>query len=251
MGNQETILSGNYEAKPIETLCKDYFAANKNEPDNSAKIIAVTNEFMLLNKSTKEFSSKNPCHIQPVYAYGIDGIAYYEVWFTENNTTVQGWILISATNKDYPLVNFSQGIPYSLHLVKNDNSLDNKVYRFGVSYYALEKNGQKVADYGKIPPYVLNSDVDKSFSGLGNSNDQQAESNNPVDLVEGVDYFKVSDYESLKQLFPKSYYSAKRADIAKSMEARLFPLQGHGEGIKRDGYQYRWVSGQQCYYTAG
>src|ERR1035437_3155548 len=60
MTNTEAGQSGNYPAKSIESLCKDYFTAKKNENDNSAKIISVTNEFLFVKKSTKEFSRKNP-----------------------------------------------------------------------------------------------------------------------------------------------------------------------------------------------
>jgi hypothetical protein len=241
--------SGSFQGRSIEALSKEYFTANPAESANEAKVVSVINEFLLINKTMKEFNGKTPCRIQPIYAYGIDGVAYYEVWFTEDNKTAKGWVLVSATDKDYPLVNFSQGIPYSSHLLKNDNDGSSKVYRFGVSYYTLEQNGQKTAEYGKMPPYVLISGAFKEFGGKGSSNEPK--SNNQVDLREGVDYILIKDYESLKQVFPKNYYSDKRANIAMEMKQRLFPLQGHGEavGTQTEDYQYRWVGGQQCYYT--
>jgi len=156
---EEIALSGN-EAKSIESLCEDYFKTNSNEKRNADKIISVTNEFMLINKKTKEFSNNKPFRIQPIYSYGVEGDAYYEVWFTEDNKNVQGWILISATERDYPLVNFSQGIPYSSRML-NESTKNNKIYRFGASYYAMEKDGQKVADYGKMPTYITNTEIEK------------------------------------------------------------------------------------------
>src|SRR5437868_10608605 len=109
--------SGNFQGRSIEALSKEYFTANPAESANEAKVISVINEFLLINKTMKEFNGKTPCRIQPIYAYGIDGVAYYEVWFTEDNKTAKGWVLVSTTDKDYHLVNFSQGIPYSSHLL--------------------------------------------------------------------------------------------------------------------------------------
>jgi hypothetical protein len=107
--NKDSSLGG--KSSTIEALCNEYFKTHKDEAANAQKIIAVTKEFFVINQQTKEFKNKKPFHIQPIYAYGIDGVAYYEIWFTEDRKTPKGWILISATDKDYPLVNFSQGIP--------------------------------------------------------------------------------------------------------------------------------------------
>src|SRR4030095_10437188 len=89
--------SGNFQGRSIEALSKEYFTANPAESANEAKVISVINEFSLINKTMKKLKEKPPCRIQPIYAYGIDGVAYYEVWFTEDNKTAQGWVLVSAT----------------------------------------------------------------------------------------------------------------------------------------------------------
>ncbi len=252
---ENTLLGG--QASTIEKLSDQYFQLHKEEAANAAKVISVTNEFFAINQQTKEFSDKKPARIQPIYAYGIGGVAYYEIWFTADNKTPQGWILISATDKDYPLVSFSQGIPYSSHML-NSSNLDNKIYRFGVSYYAMEKNGQKIADYGKMPSFIENPDKDVQGNGTDDSkNPGRAMRQGAVEATEGVDFTVINGYESLKQLYAKNYFSAKRGTAARDMKTRIFPATGHGEavtvqsaGARTAGqYNYRWVPGSKAYYT--
>src|SRR4051812_6655064 len=177
----------------IEALCDDYLKTHKEQAVNAKKIIAVTKEFFAINQQSKEFKNKKPFHIQPIYAYGIDGVAYYEIWFTEDNKAPKGWILISATDKDFPLVNFSQGIPYSSHML-NESNKDNKIYRFGVSYYAMEKNGQKVADYGKMPSFIPNAGRELQSSGSGDSKHPgTAERKSTVEAKEGMDFTAITN----------------------------------------------------------
>jgi hypothetical protein len=241
----------------IEALAEDYFKSHQAEASHSEKVISVTKEFFAINQQTAEFKNKKPSRIQPIYAYGIDGVAYYEVWFTEDNRTPKGWILISATEKDYPLVNFSQGIPYSSRLL-NETNKNNRIYRFGVSYYAMEENGRKISDYGKMPSYIGNSDVSLEDGGIVDSkNPSSGLRKSAVEAKAGTDYLVINDYESLKQLYAKHYYSAKRSLGAQDMRRRLFPAKGHGEAFKLNGsnmrtagyYQYRWVPGLKTYYT--
>lgn len=245
------------KATTIEALCEQYFKLHQEEAANAEKIISVTNEFFAINRHTEQFKNKKPVRIQPIYAYGIDGVAYYEVWFTEDNKTPKGWILISATDKDYPLVNFSQGIPYSSRMLNKSNQ-NNKIYRFGVSYYAMEENGRKIADYGKMPAYIGNSAVELEGSGIEDSkNPATGARKSTAQAQAGVDFLVINDYESLKQLYAKHYYSSKRLIAAQEMKKRLFPIKGHGEAVKTSGtnlrtageYQYRWVPGVKTYYT--
>ena len=252
---ESSLLADN--ATTIEELCEKYFKTHKDEAANAGKIIAVTNEFFAINQQTEEFKNKKPTRIQPIYAYGVNGLAYYEIWFTEDNKSPQGWILISATDKDYPLVNFSQGIPYSSHMLTKFNQ-DNKIYRFGVSYYTMEQNGQKIAEYGKMPSFVANGDRELSGSGSEDSKDPgKGIKQGAVEPKEGIDFTVVQDYESLKQLYSKQYYSPKRGFSAQEMQKRIFPMNGHGEAFKKLGgnlkpagyYYYRWVPGYKAYYT--
>ena len=57
-------------ARPIEEICDAYFKANTLESKNAEKIISVTNEFMAINKNTKEFGNKKPTRIQPICIRG-------------------------------------------------------------------------------------------------------------------------------------------------------------------------------------
>lgn len=252
---ESSLLGG--QATTIEALCDQYFKTHKEEAAHAEKIISVTNEFFAINQQAKEFRDKKPARIQPIYAYGIDGVAYYEIWFTEDNKNPKGWILISATDKDYPLVNFSQGIPYSSHML-NEFNQNNKIYRFGVSYYAMEKNGQKIAEYGKMPSYIPNAGA-RELEGGGaedSRNPNKGAKRIETEPKEGIDYSVITSYESLKQLYAKNYYSNKRGAAAQDMNRRLFPATGHGEAVRTGAnlkttgeYQYRWVPGSSAYYT--
>lgn len=241
-GHDKEVVLSDSDGKSIEGLCKEYFSEHEEEKQYEEKVLAVARDFIARQKNTDEFAKKKPCRIQPVYAYGVDGVAYYEIWFTEDDATVKGWALISATEKDYPLVNFSYGIPYSSRLLK-DADKGSKVYRFGVSYYVLENNGQKVADYGKMPEYVVNPNADKGFGGSSEDGDILRKG---ADLREGIDYVLISDYESLKREFPKYYFSENRGSTARKMRSSI--SDNTNARVNAD-WIYRWVGGQQCYYT--
>ncbi len=242
------------KATTIEALAEQYIKTHPAEATNAQKIISVTNEFFAINGQTEQFRNKKPTRIQPIYAYGIDGIAYYEIWFTEDDRTPQGWILISATDKDYPLVNFSHGIPYSSHMLTTTNQ-DNKVYRFGVSYFSMEKDGQKIAEYGKMPTFIGNANTHVEGNGVEDSKDPNSARKSNVEAKEGVDFFPITGYESLKQLYAQNYYSSNRSVSALEMKRRIFPVTGHGEAVRSQAnkttaqYNYRWVSGATAYYT--
>lgn len=234
----------------IEELSDDYFRKHEDEKENADKLISVTKDFIALNGQTEEFLGKKPCKIQPIYSYGIDGVAYYEVWFTKDDNTVEGWILVSTTEKDLPLVNFSHARPYSANF-RYDLQEGDKIYRFGVSYFVLERNGQKVADYGKMPSVLFTSGSENGGGGIDLNGELTTEGDsNGANLREGEDYQSINSYESLKQYFPESYFNGGRTDAAKSMRQDISARKADVANARvTDDYQYRWVSGPFCYYT--
>jgi len=235
----ETV-TANHKGKTIEALSKEYFAKHQLESQHKDKLIQVTNAFFVKYGQAKEFDNKMPAKIQPIYAYGIEGVAYYEVWFTEDDKTIKGWLLTSTTDKDLPLVNFSLGTPYSSHML-GKTSIDTKVYRFGASYFAREDNSQKVAEYGAFPKVIFNPESTKSQEV---NSENGPENETTLELEEGVDYFSIQDYEDLKNNFAQHYFSVKRAQAAREMTASLI-----APGASRVAYSYRWTGGSQCYYT--
>jgi hypothetical protein len=238
----------NAEGKSIGDLIAAYKKEFSDEACDSSRLAKILTKFKQIIASNDRFTGKAPSHIQPIYAYGIDGVAYYEVWFTGDQKTLQGWVLISATDKDYPIVNYSNGIPYSSRIVKGEK--DEKAYRFGVSYYALEKNGKKVAEYGEFPKYVSNTSIEKSGECKGDSKDSTVSKNNSNDnAVAGVDYFVVSDYESLKSLYSKYYFTDKKKEVAKKMESEIFATNANRSGRTDAAYIYRYISGNFGFYT--
>jgi hypothetical protein len=248
---------------PFEKYCKEFFNINKEYNDFSDTIIQRIKEFMAINEGTKEFSGKVPFKIIPIYSYGIEGVAYYEIWFTIDGRNPKGWILLSRTDKDFPLVNFShEGIPYSKKVTDQaqiqgitiDSSF--KMYRFGVSYFTLEnKIGEKIAEFGEMPSF-LPKDIDKSNGGKGDSKTKtysEKIKEDTLKLLEGVHYNSIGNYYDLKKYFPESYFNQRRAKYSKDMLQRIFPKNKHGEAYlflkSADQYIYRWVSGTQCLYT--
>lgn len=250
------------EVKQIEYYCKEFFAKNKEIKDDSDLIIRRTKEFMAINSGTKEFSAKKPFKIFPIYAYGIEGVAYYEIWLTKDGKIPEGWLLLSATEKDYPLVNFShEGTPYSQKvLIKADElgvdvRLSDRIYRFGVSYFTLEnQEGKLLADYGSMPHW-LPTDVELSGGGKGDSKTRLFEIESPdLEPIKDIHFKPIENYDSLRIYFPKSYFTAKRAKQAQEMQRRIFPKQGHGEAYRKvhnPHYIYRWIEDyyNQCLYT--
>jgi len=240
--------------KSIDQVANNFFNDNPDLKNQSGLIIENTKSFFDLNAGTPEFDGKSPLSIQAIYAHGIEGPAYYELWLTENGTDPKGWILMSATNKDFPIAAFSHnGIPYSKSLIDNSSNKslgDNKIYRFGVSYYAMEnETGQKVAEFGDMPTristgtQISNSGQGDSAKGINSS--QFAEE--AVEPVEGIDYKSIEDYESLKQYYTEYYYTASRANTAEKLNSVMKNIGNNA--VARDQYIYRWVSGPQCLYT--
>jgi hypothetical protein len=249
-------------AKSIERCCKNFFIKNKESKDYSALIVHRTKEVFGINAGIKEFAGKKPLSIHPIYAYGIDGVAYYEVWLTNDGKNPAGWLLLSVSGKDYPLVNFShEGIPYSKKVLEKAREKGikfkktNKIYRFGVSYFTLEnKKGKKLAEFGEMPRWV-STGVEVGNGGKGDSKTKKITREAAEDSIivkEGVHYKTIDNYDSLKKNFPKSYFTQRRATLAQDMQKSIFPKKGHGEAykLKKAGkYNYWWIGGTQCLYT--
>jgi|GEM_PF-2943246 len=243
----ETVIAAD-AGQAIETLSEEYFRKHSDEKENEEQLITVTKDFLAYNQGTEEFGRKKPCRIQPIYAYGVEGVAYYEVWFTEDDNTVKGWMLVSATEKDLPLLNFSNGIPYSSRLLEEAQEGD-KVYRFGVSYFVLERNGNKVSEYGQMPD-VYSVGGTESGGKSKNGNVAYDGDNSGANLREGVDYYEITGYESLKSIFPKVYFTEERVSDSRSMRMEIRSRRETVANARiADAYSYAWVNGPFCYYT--
>lgn len=239
----DTVVSENLKGMSIEELSDIYFDTKSEEADNSPKLVEYVNTFYNTLGSNEHFSNKQPCRIQPIYAHGVDGVAYYEIWFTEDDKAVEGWLLISATDKDHPIVNFSMGTPYSSRL-SDVTDASTKIYRFGVSYFTAEKDDQKIGEYGVMPTFVTARNSTLSGSGEVNTLTGLERHSGAEEPLEGRDFYAIEDYESLKQIFPTNYYTTQREQDAKEMTGML-----KEQVISRDPYSYRWVSGSKTYFT--
>jgi hypothetical protein len=238
------------EPQSIAALISAYQQAHRNEPLDSFRVTTVFNQFVNMMGSNKSFEGKKPCRIQPIYAAGEKGVAYYEIWFAKSDKTVEGWVLMSATEKDYPIVNYSHGTPYSANMMDKAGT-DDKVFRFGVSYYTLEHNGKKIAEFGQMPAFIANpASKNKGESGGYDSKDPSVSANNgKVQLKEGEDFFTIGSYEQLKELYAKYYYTENRKRVANRMNDKFFSTDLTKSLNTRGAYQYRWVSGQTGNYT--
>ena len=239
-----------FEPQSIENLISAYVQTHKDEKLDVARMTTVYYKFMEIMGSNERFKDKKPCRIQPIYAYGVPGVAYHEIWFAgKDKTTAEGWVLLSATAQDYPVVNFSQGTPYSLNLLSKASNAG-KIYRFGVSYYALEENGRKTAEHGSMPKVINNDASEKSEGGAGDSKDPSIGSKNgTIQLQEGSDFFTIKSYEELTKLFPKYYFSEKRKRTAREMDDKFFADNSLNKISTRAAYQYRYISGDHGYFT--
>ena len=237
------------EPQSIADIISAYQQAHKNERLDSFKVATVFNKFVDMMGTNKSFDGKKPCHIQPIYAYGVTGVAYHEIWFAKPDKTVEGWVLMSATEQDLPVVNFSHGTPYSASMVDKAGA-EGKIYRFGVSYYALEQNDKKIADYGQMPTTIGNPAVTKSGKGGGDSKTLIAGSDGgTAEMKEGVDFFTISNYEELKQKYAQFYFTDKRKRVASEMSNQFFDNNSLKALQTRDAYKYYWVAGTHGYYT--
>jgi hypothetical protein len=90
------------EGKSIGDLISKYKKEYSDVSCDSSRLARILEKFLKIVANNDRFTGKAPSHIQPIYAHGIDGVAYYEVWFSTDQKTLQGWALISATEKDYP-----------------------------------------------------------------------------------------------------------------------------------------------------
>lgn len=245
----ETLIAAD-EGKAIEVLADEYFRKHSDEEENASQLIAITKDFLAFNQGTDEFGHKKPCHIQPIYAYGVEGVAYYEVWFTEDDNTVKGWLISSVTDSDLPLLNFSNGIPYSSRLT--DQALEgDKIYRFGVSYFVLERNGQKVAEYGQMPTLFFSAEAASGTGGNDKNGQISGEGDGSLsNLRSGVDYYEVANYESLKSIFPGAYFSDARKTASQQMRTEIKSREETVSNARvADAFNYVWVDGPFCYYT--
>jgi hypothetical protein len=79
------------EPQSIAALISAYQQAHRNERLDSFRVATVFNKFVDMMGTNKSFEGKKPCHIQPIYAYGVTGVAYHEIWFAKPDKTVEGF----------------------------------------------------------------------------------------------------------------------------------------------------------------
>ena len=223
------------------------------------EILQRASEFLELNRGTTEFEGKKILGAQPIYAYGVKGIAYYEVWLTVDGQTPRGWMLLSATDMDYALVNFSHdGTPYSQKVMDRAEQAGvrpnhaARVYRFGVSFFSLEDGkGNFLASFGQLPETLLKN-TDASGSGNGDSTrGVLSETGADQKLVEGVHFDRVRNYDELRRLFPASYFSEQRKQTALKSQGWIAQALQHKSYQPLNQYNYRWIYNDwnQAYYT--
>lgn len=264
-GNSQNSLSNDGKE---DGFVYNYHSSSENGFLHSVKkeiadlIYQRTKELFGINWGTKEFAGKRPYATYPIYAYGVEGVAYYEVWLTKDGKSTQGWLLLSVTDKDYPLVNFShEGTPYSQKVLNKafergvDIKQSDRIYRFGVSYFTLEdKEGKLLADYGNMPTW-LPLKIEISGKGKGDSKTDIFEYEKiKEEPIRDVHFRLIESYEKLKVHFTDSYFTSKRAKLAQEMQKRIFPKIGHGEVYRKKQnphYIYWWIEnyGNQCLYT--
>lgn len=225
-----------------------YFSKNPDEAKNQELLETTIEAYLIRDKEDKKVYS-----VQPIYAYGVEGVAYYELVLTADGAVPSGWVMISVTDKDVPVLSHSDGSPQTANFTLTDAKQD-KVYRFGPSYFTHEKNGVLVAEYGEMPNMVLISNGTEMNGGAEFSDENTPDESGMRIASPSADLtLEVNSYKDLKELFPASYFTDERAQWASEDRAKLALLNQGGDGSRvaasTPNWSYDFVGGNWCEFT--
>jgi len=161
----------------------------------------------------------------PIYniAFGENDPAYLEFKVIgKDKGEDRGFILVSLTENDYPVVEFStEGNTKSERIFEKSESSDVRIFRFDDIYMTAENNkGEKVTFYGpepeplRFPDSILNY-VDQVFESGVTKEPGQAEAIDPNSTApEDPDYLDAEPYESY-EAFKEDYLNAEHFKLAR------------------------------------
>lgn len=107
-------------------------------------------------KALEGFSNAQVSDVHPIYAPTGQTVAYYEVKFSSPAKRDNGYAIISATENDYPVAEFShRGLTHYERLQKLSGRRDFRMIRFGPTYITAEDTGGRLlAEAGGRPIIV-------------------------------------------------------------------------------------------------
>lgn len=133
----------------------------------------IAQELLISFKELPGYNTAQIDVIHPIYALDGKTVAYYEVKFKNSAGGDNGYAIISATEDDLPVVEFSEtGKTHfeQFKIICKDKPF--RMIRFGISYITAEDNtGKLLAEIGQRPS-VLPDEVKVHIRGEG-SNDKE------------------------------------------------------------------------------
>ncbi|MFZ5352826.1 MAG: hypothetical protein ACOZCL_08895 [Bacillota bacterium] len=146
----------------------------------------------------KGFENCRAMHYYPIYGPDRSTVLYYEAKITSDTTTHRGYIILSATEQDYPIVEFHTEGLTNYERLSRLLSVPFKAIRYGTGYIAAEDSeGNRLAAVGD-EPLVITPEMSELFSLYGNYDSEQPELTANKDIKIEGDYIVL--YENNQEI---------------------------------------------------
>lgn len=190
-------------------------------------------------KELPGFREAEITEIWPVYSNSGKDIEYYEVKFSSSETKDNGYAIISATTKDFPVVEFSEkGLTHFERFQNRLGKKDFRMIRFGPNYITAEDQGGKMlAEIGNRP-VIVPEQLQKHVRSEGKSEVGKIKLAETPEIIQkriGKKHELIS-YESFKQRYRRPDIKVDKLEKAWS---RALKLRGN-PGCQ---YDYYWADG--------
>jgi hypothetical protein len=119
-------------------------------------IESIAKGLLLDFKELPGFRNAEIANIWPLYGNRGKGVEYYEVKFSSPENEDNGYAIISATTRDFPVVEFSEsGLSHFESFQSQIGHQDFRMVRFGTNYITAEDQGKNLlAEIGNRPVII-------------------------------------------------------------------------------------------------
>ncbi len=207
-------------------------------------IVKVANELLISHKDLPGFSSASIRGIHPIYDLDGQNVRYYEVKFSSPTKRNNGYAIISASEKDLPVVEFShQGITHHERFTNRISGKQFKVVRFGPTYFTAEDpNTGEFLDAIGTPPFQLPEEL--KVHVRSEISDHRASTRPTLELPLRISKIKyqISKIKTTRRAYPilKSTYTS-HLTVAPSELRRQWEIAKSPHSPCT--YEYHWVDG--------
>ena len=199
-------------------------------------VLKLAQELQLSFKELKGFKKAKIADIQPVYEPDGKTTAFHEIAYALQGGG-QGYAMISATDKDLPVVEFSHAAKSHYRRFKAKlGDVEFRMIRFGPAYITAESpRGKLLAEIGQRPDILVKPPRIRGRVESGDScKITRATISRKLTIVNLKKHFKADTYAALKKHFQPIRPTAKL--VKKRWEKALSP---HSPDI----YRYYWADG--------